>query len=246
MHMKNKRKKNTMKLSRHKTLVWIQGWINGRTGTAGISDGSVKSGFLLHLSSRYAAYTAAELAALDTTVHSLTVKAEKLLLELEYHRLQDTKDEKPGKTEGSALADIQAERAASAKLAAERREREAKRKKAMGTLVEISHQIKEAEEGYYTQILETAKNLEAVFTAYAKGVLWRRPLTASLVPPVDAETTAVAMYREWRLSEHILKKIEEVTADEKEENQLAEKQMGNETGSKAGEEAQPAGTPVHP
>ena len=262
--MKNKRRKNKMKLPRHMTLVWIQGWINGRTGTAGLSDGMLKSGFLLHLSNRYAAYTAGEITALDTTVHRLAAKAEKLFLELKAEARQDTGNNKPeqeahnwkgaengkpgqethgeqdtgiqksGQIERATLAEVQAERAASLKLAAERRAWEEKKKKNMRTLVEIGHQIREAEEGYYTRILETAKNLEAVFTTYAKGVLWRKPLSASLIPPVNAETRAVEMYRKWKISEHILEKIKEVTADEKDETSLAKGQMGNKTGSKTG------------
>ncbi len=213
--MKSGFKQNQMRMPKYMILVWVQGWINGRTGTAGISsEGEIKSGFILQLTNKYIAYTAKEMSRLDTVIHELTAEAEKILLNLEDCDKQQVTDTKPVKIECTTLVGKQAERMASLRLALESKELEEKRKNSIETLVDIKHQIRKLEESYYALMLETAKKLEAVFAAYIKGVLWRRPLSDFLVPLVDMETKAVKMYQEWKLSENILNLIEEVTANE--------------------------------
>ena len=211
----NVKKKNKMRLP-SPLFSWFHGWVNGRTGTAQVdSDGVLQSGYIQQFSNKYSAYSARELANLDSQLHNFIAEAEKLLLMVSKDTVFSV-NESQVNLEGLSLSEKQVERAKIKKRSEDRMAQKSRHQVTIEKLIDLEHKIKKLQEDYLVSMLEVAKDLDSIFATYAKGVMWRKPLTENILPTVNTNTQAVQLYESWNLSENVLKKIQEVTKENEE------------------------------
>ena len=148
---------------------WIQGFVNGRSGTAGIGEsGQVESGYIHALKEGYAAYATACRRTLADLVLDRSAHLQEVLCQ--YVWVKSPPEAEPGTPQAIRAAQRQ------------RTRQEELTREMILTLSEIS----QAMESYNLSVGVTAHRVNRVRACYTKGVLCRRAVTADQLPLVAA------------------------------------------------------------
>lgn len=230
-------KRKVFKLPRNMTLVWAKGFLNGRTGTAALSDDQiVQSGYVQMLQKRYEAFCAEQIRRMDIEFHALSAEAEKLLGELRSLR-EPLPDGVPVREEATVIEQRAAERR-NAELKCQRERCRLRQKEVLDRLVDIRSTFSELDVACRELLLKTASETETVLASYCKGVMYRRPITKSNIPRMEISDTLRLLHEniEWtRLA--IFHIDEEVNKSYENISEYEEKKTGKEV--EAGIETNP-------
>lgn len=174
------------KIPRHMAFVWIQGFINGKTGTAALnSEKAVESGYIQMLQKKFEEYAAGQIRTLDQKLHALSAEAEKLIFELN-KTPKPSWESKPVPADATAI-ELRAAARQAAELSAEKSAFAFRQKEILDRLVDIRTAFSELETSCQESLLKTAAEAEAVLAAYCKGVMHRHPLTEANIPKVNID-----------------------------------------------------------
>ncbi|MBR4026976.1 MAG: hypothetical protein IKJ01_05390 [Lachnospiraceae bacterium] len=208
------RKKKTVceinfKLPKCMFLVWLKGFINGRTKTATLnSENIVQSGYIQMYQKRFEEYTAKQTKIMDTQMHALSSEAEKLLLELKELN-------KPFACEYASIpenASVMQKRAVERNneyLSNQVKSKSSRKKKIHNQLIEIRTQFSEIETMFQENLLETAAGIEAVLANYCKGVLFRKPLSEQNIQKMSVSNVIKEFHENVEWTARCLKHIDE-------------------------------------
>lgn len=151
---------------------WIQGFVNGRTGTAAVDPKSsvVHSGYIQAFFAGYHNFTAQKKSNLSATVTSCYASLADLLLQ--YHQLRE---------QDSALSPNSAEA-----IRAERN-RVAKRADILRDIIRLQALLIQNIQRYNCSMEASANKLSRGIAWYCKGVLFRTPVRPESLPTLEVE-----------------------------------------------------------
>ncbi len=223
------------RLPRNMALVWVKGFLNGRTGTAALSDNHVvQSGYVQMLQKRYEAFCAEQLRRMDIEFHALSAEAEKLLGELCCLR-KPLPDSVHVRKEATVIEQRAAERR-NTELKCQRERCRLRQKEVLDRLVDIRTAFSKLDIACRELLLKTASETEAVLASYCKGVMYKKPLTEPNIPKMEINDKLRLLHEnvEWirltifHIDEEVNRSYEDIAVDEKKKPEK-EEGTGTET-----------------
>ena len=199
-------------------FVWLRGFIDSIFGKAGYVNDKLIAAYLTRMTNRYEAYAAGIVSQMNTAVIALTKRAELVLVRLSDLKQTEAKysdDRDFMRDETLTLTERQrmyAQREAVKKqIEAEKEERSA----CVRELVVIRREIYDMEEKTTFWLLKTAESVNSVITSYANGVRTKTPVRRDMLPCVDINTLATALYDSYDpVTKHIIARMDEAISRE--------------------------------
>ncbi|MGN9154664.1 hypothetical protein ACTM9K_13605 [Bariatricus sp. HCP3S3_E12] len=196
------------KLPKYKRVVWFQGLLDGKNGSAALNDEQVvQSGEVQMYQKRFQTYVADRIKSLDQELHSLSSKAEKLIRELN-KIMPEIPESKPAPAGASAIEQRAAIRKA-VEIGQLKSERKTNKEAAINLLIDIRTAFSDKEASCYENLMEMAAATEEVLAVYCKGVLHRKPLLEQNIPVVNIEGSIKQFHDQIEWTHIVLKRIDE-------------------------------------
>ena len=154
---------------------WVQGFVNGRTGTAALEDGAVHSAYIESFAAGYRSYTAKKRGLLLATVTSCCADLRELLHSYSLTLQPDV---------------FNAPDSAEAIRAAQRRE--VKQQSILRDMIQLTALLEQSVRRYNCEIKAAAYKVSRGLACYCKGVLFRKPVHPGYLPTLEIDCCEMA------------------------------------------------------
>lgn len=188
----------TMRLPSIMLFVWLRGLIDSLSGKADYVDEVLAGGYLTRLTNRYEAYAADVISQMNNTVIALAKRAEVIFVRLS--ELNVSEEPEPSDDydfmRDESLSLVERQRMYKNRVTVKKRNKEIKEERSacVRELVLLRREINQTEEKTSFWLLKTAERVNSVVTSYANGVRVKKPVRRVMLPCVNTDTLAKALY----------------------------------------------------